>query len=132
MEDGWQQALTRLGDLYDRAGAVGGSAPATSDLALTARRDKALAQIEALQEESQALQPQMEAARAALEQAEQKLQEARNKCTEARVKAEQATRELAAARKESDRAQAGVKDLDDRLAQVREQVRTHELKLEDL
>lgn len=132
LEDGWQQALTRLGDLYDRAGAVGGSAPATSDLALTARRDKALAQIEALQEESQALQPQMEAARAALEQAEQKLQEARNKCTEARVKAEQATRELAAARKESDRAQAGVKDLDDRLAQVRDQVRTHELKLEDL
>ncbi len=132
LEDGWQQALTRLGDLYDRAGAVGGSAPATSDLALTARRDKALAQIEALQEESQALQPQMEAARAALEQAEQKLQEARNKCTEARVKAEQATRELAAARKESDRAQAGVKDLDDRLAQVRDQVRTHELKLADL
>ena len=132
LEDGWQQALTRLGDLYDRVGAVGGSAPATSDLALTARRDKALAQVEALQEESKTLQPQMEAARAVLEQAEQKLQEARNQCTEARVKAEQAARELAAARKESDRAQAGVKDLDDRLAQVRDQVRTHELKLEDL
>ena len=132
LEDGWQQALTRLGDLYDRVGAVGGSAPATSDLALTARRDKALAQVEALQEESKTLQPQMEAARAVLEQAEQKLQEARNQCTEARVKAEQAARELAAARKESDRAQAGVKDLDDRLAQVRDQVRTHKLKLEDL
>ena len=132
LEDGWQQALTRLGDLYDRVGAVGGSAPATSDLALTARRDKALAQVEALQEESKTLQPQMEAARAVLEQAEQKLQEARNQCTEARVKAEQAARDLAAARKESDRAQAGVKDLDDRLAQVRDQVRTHELKLEDL
>ena len=132
LEDGWQQALTRLGDLYDRVGAVGGSAPATSDLALTARRDKALAQVEALQEESRTLQPQMEAARAVLEQAEQKLQEARNQCTEARVKAEQAARELAAARKESDQAQAGVKDLDDRLAQVRDQVRTHELKLEDL
>ena len=132
LEDGWQQALTRLGDLYDRVGAVGGSAPATSDLALTARKDKALAQVEALQEESKTLQPQMEAARAVLEQAEQKLQEARNQCTEARVKAEQAARELAAARKESDRAQAGVKDLDDRLAQVRDQVRTHELKLEDL
>ena len=132
LEDGWQQALTRLGDLYDRVGAVGGSAPATSDLALTARRDKALAQVEALQEESKTLQPQMEAARAVLEQAEQKLQEARNQCTEARVKAEQAARELAAARKESDRAQAGVKDLDDRLVQVRDQVRTHELKLEDL
>ena len=132
LEDGWQQALTRLGDLYDRVGAVGGSAPATSDLALTARKDKALAQVEALQEESKTLQPQMEAARAVLEQAEQKLQEARNQCTEARVKAEQAARELAAARKESDRAQAGVKDLDDRLAQVRDQVRTHKLKLEDL
>ena len=132
LEDGWQQALTRFGDLYDRVGAVGGSAPATSDLALTARRDKALAQVEALQEESQTLQPQMDAARAALEQAEQQLQEARNRCTEARVKAEQAARELAAARKESDRAQAGVKDLDDRLAQVRDQVRNHELKLEDL
>ena len=132
LEDGWQQALTRLGDLYDRVGAVGGSAPATSDLALTARKDKALAQVEALQEESKTLQPQMEAARAVLEQAEQKLQEARNQCTEARVKAEQAARDLAAARKESDRAQAGVKDLDDRLAQVRDQVRTHELKLEDL
>ena len=132
LEDGWQQALTRLGDLYDRVGAVGGSAPATSDLALTARKDKALAQVEALQEESKTLQPQMEAARAVLEQAERKLQEARNQCTEARVKAEQAARELAAARKESDRAQAGVKDLDDRLAQVRDQVRTHELKLEDL
>ncbi|MDT7506963.1 chromosome segregation protein SMC [Bifidobacterium sp. H6bp22N] len=132
LEDGWQQALTRLGDLYDRVGAVGGSAPATSDLALTARRDKALAQVEALQEESKTLQPQMEAARAVLEQAEQKLQEARNQCTEARVKAEQAARDLAAARKESDRAQAGVKDLDDRLAQVRDQVGTHKLKLEDL
>ena len=132
LEDGWQQALTRLGDLYDRVGAVGGSAPATSDLALTARRDKALAQVEALQEESKTLQPQMEAARAVLEQAEQKLQEARNQCTEVRVKAEQAARDLAAARKESDRAQAGVKDLDDRLAQVRDRVRTHELKLEDL
>ena len=132
LEDGWQQALTRPGDLYDRVGAVGGSAPATSDLALTARREKALAQVEALQEESKALRPQMDAARAVLEQAEKKLQEARNQCTEARVKAEQAARELAAARKESDRAQAGVKDLDDRLAQVRDQVRTHELKLEDL
>ncbi|MCT6900403.1 MAG: chromosome segregation protein SMC [Bifidobacterium sp.] len=132
LEDGWQQALTRPGDLYDRVGAVGGSAPATSDLALTARREKALAQVEALQEESKALRPQMDAARAVLEQAEKKLQEARNQCTEARVKAEQAARELAAARKESDRAQAGVKDLEARLAQVRDQVRTHELKLDDL
>ena len=132
LEDGWQHALTSLGDLYDRVGAVGGSAPATSDLALTARRDKALAQVEALQEESKTLQPQMDAARAALEQAEKRLQEARNQCTEARVKAEQAARELAAARKESDRAQAGVRDLDDRLTQVRDQMRTHELKLEDL
>ena len=132
LADGWQQALTRLGDLYDQIGAVGGSAPATSDLALTARRDRALAQVKALQEDSRSLQPQTEAARTALEQAEQKLQEARNYCTEARVKAEQAARELADARKESDRAQAAVKDLDNRLAQVRDQVRTHELKLEDL
>ena len=128
----WDQAVTRDGDLFDRVGAVGGSSPATSDLALVARRDKALAESEGLVRESEALTPKVEEARKTLDLAIRQVEEARNRQTEARLKAEQSARALEGARTQAAQVKARLQDLRERRDQAQEQIHMHTLKLEDL
>ena len=129
---GWDQAVTRDGDLFDRVGAVGGSSPATSDLALVARRDKALAESKELVRESEALTPKVEEGRKTLDLAVRQVEEARNRQTEARLKAEQSARAMEGARTQAAQVKSRLQDLRERRDQAQEQIHMHTLKLDDL
>lgn len=129
---GCDRAVTREGDLFDRVGAVGGSSRAASDLALVARRDKALAEAEELGQELEALAPGVIQARKALDQANALVEEARNRQTEARLKAEQSARDLAAARTQVAQINSRFQTLKERKDQAQDQIHMHTLKLDDL
>lgn len=128
----WDQAVTRQGDLFDRVGVVGGTSPATSDLALVARRDKALAEAEELDQELEGLEPRVELAQKNLDEARKRVEEEKNQQTEARLKAEQAARDLEVVRRQAGQLTSRIQELQDRRNKAQDQVQMHTLKLEDL
>ncbi|AKV55376.1 chromosome partition protein [Bifidobacterium actinocoloniiforme DSM 22766] len=128
----WDEVLTREGDVFTAVGAIGGSGPATSDLALVARRDKALAGAQGLSGQLDAAQKAVDRAQQSLTQAEDRLEEAKAKRTEDRLKAEQGAKALASARTLTRQQEARLQTAEHRIEVLGLEVKSHQAKLEDL
>ncbi|RBP99144.1 chromosome segregation protein SMC [Bifidobacterium xylocopae] len=128
----WDEALTRAGDVFTGVGAIGGSGPATSDLALVARRDKALSQAGKLDDRLEGAQESVDAAKSALARAEAALEEAKAKRTESRLKAEQGRKAMEAAQAQTRELEGRVQEAAQRIETLEEDVAAHQAKLEDV
>lgn len=128
----WDQVLTREGDVFTSSGAIGGSGPATSDLALVARRDKALSQVAEYRTALDQQQANLDQAKNALAEAEHVLELAKAKRTESRLKAEQDRKSLAAANELVGKLEVNLQTSHQRAETLREEVDAHEAKLSDV
>ncbi|MEK0306824.1 chromosome segregation protein SMC [Bifidobacterium favimelis] len=129
---GWDQAVTRQGDLFDRGGGIGGSGAATSDLALTAKRDRALEEAGSLKEQMDRLAVQIGQAEQVQAQASQRLDQARARQTEARVRAEQRGAAISQARRQAATLESRIKELQEKAERTAEDERMHQIKYDDL
>ncbi|NMN00445.1 chromosome segregation protein SMC [Bifidobacterium sp. DSM 109958] len=132
IEAGWSRAVTRGGELLTPVSACGGSTLSQSDLSLSARRDKALRQADALRGELTALDAQVAAATEARDRARLAVDHAVQRRAERRLRAQQAVRALAEARRHADDLDRQLHGLDAGIADVERDERLHAAKLDDL
>ncbi|BDR53227.1 chromosome partition protein Smc [Bombiscardovia nodaiensis] len=128
----WDQAITRQTDVFTLAGAVGGSGPATSDLALVARRDKAQLQAQALDGQLKGQQVELDQAQEALQEANSALETAKAGVTEFRIKAEQSKKTLLAAQAQTRQLQSKLESASQRISQLKDDVDSHQAKVDDV
>ncbi|KAB7791343.1 chromosome segregation protein SMC [Bifidobacterium leontopitheci] len=128
----WRCAVTKHGDVINRAGAAGGAAGAQSDLALAARRDKALAQIGELNGRLEALAADVTAATQQRDEARVAVDRAAQRRMQARLDAQQTAKSLAAAETRLSGIERRIADVNDRITRTQEERRHHQLKLDDL
>ncbi|BDR54851.1 chromosome partition protein Smc [Bombiscardovia apis] len=131
-EGAWDELVTREGDVFTAAGAVGGSGPATSDLALVARRDKALTQAQGLNRQLESKEDELGQAQDALKQAEASLEAAKAKRTESRLQAEQSKKALAAAQGQTRTLESKLEAIRNRIEGLEEDTKSHQAKLDDV
>ncbi|KAB8291003.1 AAA family ATPase [Bifidobacterium avesanii] len=129
---GWRTAATRDGEIVNAVAAAGGSSLSQSDLSLAARRDRALAQMHALEDELGALDVRVEQAKSERDEARLAVDRESSRRTEMRLKAQQAAKSLRAAADRVAGCERQVKAMDGKIAAVREDGETHRLKLDDL
>ena len=132
LADGWDEAVTRDGEVVRRMAAVGGSSLSQSDLALAARRDRALGEASALGDELAAIDAQVAEARAARDEARLAVDRASQRRTELRLKAQQAARSLKEAQGRVSGLERQIAALETKLAGTVDDGDAHRLKLDDL
>ncbi|KAB8289115.1 chromosome segregation protein SMC [Bifidobacterium ramosum] len=126
------RAVTRVGDLVNTVGGVGGSSSSHSDLSLVARRDKALAQAADLQAQVDALDVQVEQARAERDRARLAVDHAAAMRTETRLKAQQAAAQLAAVTERIAHLERQMRGLNDKRAASDDTRAAKQLTVDDL
>lgn len=131
-DNSWDEVLTRDGDVYTRAGAVGGSGPATSDLALVARRDRAVEQAEVLSKELNQKHLECDQAQEALTQAEASLEKAKSRQTELRLMVEQNKKAMLTTQEQMQRLEARARINDQHIQELNDEMKSHAAKLNDI
>ncbi|MBT1175718.1 chromosome segregation protein SMC [Bifidobacterium sp. LC6] len=127
------QAVTQDGQLFCRGiSASGGSSLSQSDLALAARRDKALAKVKQLTVEEQQAGEKVDQARRARDAAARVVDQESAKRTELTLKAQQARKALQSASDRVTSLNRQLEQLKQRVADNDDQRQTHQFKLDDL
>ncbi|MBT1164140.1 chromosome segregation protein SMC [Bifidobacterium felsineum] len=128
-----EQAVTAQGEMLCRGvAAVGGSSLSQSDLALAAKRDKALAQASQLEVQEQQVAEQVAHAKRQRDEAARAVDQESSKRTELRLKIQQAQRTLQATQQRLASLNKQVAQFDHRIAETKSQEHDHQLKLDDL
>ncbi|PLS25223.1 chromosome segregation protein SMC [Bifidobacterium imperatoris] len=128
-----ERAVTSQGEMLCRGvAAVGGSSLSQSDLALAAKRDKALAQASQLEIQEQQTAEQVAQAKLQRDEAAQAVDRESSKRTELRLRAQQAQKALQSAQQHLDSLNKQVTQFDHRIAGMQSQAQEHQLKLDDL
>ncbi|KAB5606668.1 chromosome segregation protein SMC [Bifidobacterium jacchi] len=128
----WRIAVTRDGELVNRVGASGGSAPATSDLALAARRDRALSDMETLDAGRAQLESRIARARGERDQARLAVDQASTRCTEIRVKAKQTKTAITSADGRIAALERQIAAMGTKISAVADERATHQRKTDEL
>lgn len=127
----WIRLVTRDGRVMTRVGGYAGSS-APSDLALTARRDKAIACRDELIAERDAASARLAQAQERYDAARQAEDAAKAAATERRIKAQEAARSLDAARNSRDSLARRIADLAQRIERFAEESAQHQQTLDAL
>lgn len=127
----WIRLVTRDGRVMTRVGGYAGSS-APSDLALTARRDKAIARRDELIAERDAASARLAQAQERYDAARQAEDAAKAAATERRIKAQEAARSLDAARNSRDSLARRIADLAQRIERFAEESTQHQQTLDAL
>lgn len=127
----WIRLVTRDGRVMTRVGGYAGSS-APSDLALTARRDKAIACRDELIAERDAASARLAQAQERYDAARQAEDAAKAAATERRIKAQEAARSLDAARNSRDSLARRIADLAQRIERFAEESTQHQQTLDAL
>lgn len=127
----WQRLVLRDGRVLTRVGGYAGTA-APSDLALAARRDKALARRDELIALRDAASASLEQAQARYDEARAAEDAAKSAATERRIKAQEAARNLESARTSCESLERRVADLARRIEQCDEESAQHTQTLDAL
>lgn len=127
----WIRLVTRDGRVMTRVGGYAGSS-APSDLALTARRDKAIARRDELIAERDAASARLAQAQERYDAARQAEDAAKAAATERRIKAQEAARSLDAARNSRDSLARRIADLAQRIERFAEESAQHQQTLDAL
>ncbi|KFI93387.1 chromosome segregation protein SMC [Bifidobacterium saguini DSM 23967] len=128
-----ERAVTAQGEMLCRGvAAVGGSSLSQSDLALAAKRDKALAQTSQLEIQEQQTAEQVAQAKLRRDEAAQAVDRESSKRTELRLQAQQAQKALQASQQRLASLNKQVAQFDHRIAEMQSQAHDHQLKLDDL
>lgn len=128
-----ERAVTAQGEMFCRGvAAVGGSSLSQSDLALAAKRDKALAQASHLESEEQQIAEQVSQAKSQRDEAARAVDRESAKRTELRLQAQQAHKALQAAEQRVQSLGWQITQYDSRITETESQAHDHQLKLDDL
>lgn len=127
----WIRLVTRDGRVMTRVGGYAGSS-APSDLALAARRDKAIARRDELIAERDAASARLAQAQERYDAARQAEDAAKAAATERRIKAQEAARSLDAARNSRDSLARRIADLAQRIERFAEESTQHQQTLDAL
>lgn len=127
----WIRLVTRDGRVMTRVGGYAGSS-APSDLALAARRDKAIARRDELIAERDAASARLAQAQERYDAARQAEDAAKAAATERRIKAQEAARSLDAARNSRDSLARRIADLAQRIERFAEESAQHQQTLDAL
>ena len=124
--------VTQAGEIVTAVGGAGGSSSSHSDLALVARRDKALAQGNALRQQLAALDTQVEQARAQRDRARLVVDHAATARAEARLAAKQQQHMLDTTHDRIADLERQIRAFNDKIAASDESRDDHQLKVDDL
>lgn len=128
----WLRAVTRQGELFNGVGAIGGSTLSQSDLSLVARRNKASQEVKELNAQLETLTQRISQATEQRDLARISVDKQAQLHTEAQVQARQRAEALKSAASTVTSFNRQISELEQRIAQTREESENHELKLEDL
>lgn len=128
----FSQAVTKVGEVVNRVGAIGGSSRSQSDLSLAARRDKAMEEAERLEAEISAVSSRIDVVQEARDEARIEVDRRSQQRMQAKVKADQTRKNLNAAEDHIKQLSRQIEALEERIKQTADERQTHQLKLEDL
>lgn len=128
----WRQSVTLGGEVFNRAGASGGSAQSHSDLSLTARRDAALEQMEHIRTRVDTLRNETQQLEESRDRARQAVDAAVQARTERQLKARQLEASIRSASATLEHLSQQLSALDEKIGRMRDEGTTHHLKLDDL
>lgn len=133
LDDGrWRCSVTPDGDVFNRAGASGGSSLSHSDLSLAARRDAALEQAQTLQDDVESLTREVTERAAYRDEAGHALDAQSRARTERQLKARQLEQSMASAASRLDHLDRQVSGLNDKTVSMQKDGQMHRMKLDDL
>ena len=124
--------VTQAGEIITAVGGAGGSSSSHSDLALVARRDKALAQVNVLRQQLAALDTKVEQARAQRDRARLAVDHAATARAEARLAAKQQQQMLNTTHDRIADLERQIRACNDKITASDESRDDHQLKVDDL